>query len=101
MQSKEPEVQVAAAEEGFEDPPDALVEGAVGLQEALVPEPEELFHGIFHDLLEGIGGGAGPVAGSRLLREGRGHGLQAWAKLQGFPGEPGVRGAEGPEEAGL
>ena len=61
MQAEETKVQVPTAEEGLEDLSDPPVEGAVRLPVTIVPDPEEFFHGVFHDLLEGIGGGPAPV----------------------------------------
>ena len=63
--AREAEVEVAAADEGLEEMLDPGVERAVGVAEAVVPDAEELLHGVFHDVLEVVGGRSGAVAVER------------------------------------
>ena len=56
-------MEVTATEEGFEQVLDPGVEGTVGLAEPVVPDAEELLHGVLDDLLEVVGRRSGAVPG--------------------------------------
>ena len=70
-QPHEPVVRVPALEEPGEERLDSCREGAVLIAESLVPNLEELFHGVLDDLLELVRGRAWAV--TRLGGRGRRH----------------------------
>jgi hypothetical protein len=59
-------VRIAATEERCEEDLDPWVKRRMAVEEALVPNPQDVVHGVFDDLFERVERAAGPVAPSLL-----------------------------------